>query len=324
MAIEIRFDMPYSLRVEGDFLLKTVGEEFQINLSTHFEETPKFPGAERVENVAIVNDDTNILSHTKVIAKYHPSDPSSVGDHAHFSRELPGIVLSVANALVSAARLAYGEYILDCIHLREHLGPITFSVPEILGRKGFSGTSDPLMGGITFRTPPRSGPETSEFARILAEGAPVTVAEELYFDARRYLMRGNCRMALANLVISFEVGLADSLSKVAASRGDSALEAEIVESMLGKLGQDLAKRTLGSSLEKSTYWGRKFSDAYGWLREVRNKVLHKARTSVTLDNVTRDFANRTELERLFAERDWLMGEIENAVARVIVGMPAKS
>lgn len=324
MTVEIKFDMPYSLRVDGDFLLKTLGEEFQVNLSTHFEENPKFLGAERVENVAIVHDDTNILSHTKVVAKYRPSDPSSVADREHLSRELPEIALAIANTLVSAARLAYGEYILDSIHRPERLGPITFSVPEIDGRKGFAGGFDPLMGGITFRTPPRSGPETSDFARILAEGAPITVAQELYFDARRYLVRGNNRMALANLVISFEVGLADSLSKVAASRGDSALEAQIINATLGDLGQGLARQTLGHSLEERTYWGPRVSDAYAWLRSARNGVLHKARTSVTRDNITRDFANRTELESLFTERDWLMGEIENAVARVTAGMPAKA
>lgn len=70
MPIEISFDMPYSLRVDGDFVVRTAGEGFNVTLSTHFEENPRFPGAETVENVAIVHDDTNILSHTKVIARY--------------------------------------------------------------------------------------------------------------------------------------------------------------------------------------------------------------------------------------------------------------
>jgi hypothetical protein len=323
MTIEIRFDMPYSLRIEGDFQLRTEGEEFEVNLSTHIEEEPRFPGAQRVENVAIVNDDTNVLSHTKVVAKYLPSDPSSVADPGRFSQEVSKIAQSIANALVNATRLAYGEYILDTIHHLKRLGPITFSVPQIGGRKGFFGVADPMMGGITMRTPSRSGPETSEFARILAEGAPITVAHGLYFDGRRYLVQGNTRMALANLVISFEVGLADSLSKVAASCGDSALEAQIINGTLGELGQSLAKRTLGHSLEESTYWTPRFSDAYGWLRNARNGILHKARTIVRLNNVTRDFANPTELGSLFTERDWLMGEIENAVARVIMGVSAK-
>ena len=34
-------------------------------------------------------------------------------------------------------------------------------------------------------------------------------------------------MALANLAISFEVGLTDRLSQIAKARGDAALEAEI-------------------------------------------------------------------------------------------------
>jgi hypothetical protein len=45
--------------------------------------------------------------------------------------------------------------------------------------------------------------------------------------------------------------------------------------------------------------------------------------SVTHDSATRDFSIRSELEALFAERDWLTGEIEAAVARVIAGQPVK-
>jgi hypothetical protein len=323
MPIEISFDMPYSLRVDGDFVVRTAGEEFNVALSTHFDENPRFPGAETVENVAIVNDDTDILSHTKVIARYDPSDPTAATDNARFSNEVVRIGLSIANALVSAARTAYQEYFLDHIYASKRLGPIAFSVSNISGAKNYSGYHDPLMGGITFRTPPRSGPDTSNFARILAEGATPTVAQELYFDARRYLLNRDYRMALANLVISFEVGLADSLAKIAVYRSDNALETLIVAGTLGELGRNLAKQTLGQSLEKKSYWGARFSDAYTWLMKSRNGVLHKAQMSVTHDGTTRDFSRPDELEALFCERDWLTGEIEAAVARVIAGQPAK-
>jgi hypothetical protein len=257
MSIEISFDMPYSLRVDGDFVVRTAGEKFNVTLSTRFEENPtRFPGAETVENVAIVGDDTNILSHTKVIARYDPSDPTAVTDNARFSNDVIRIVLSIANALVSGARAAYEDYFLDYIYAPKRLGPVAFSVSNIQGAKDYSGMHDPLMGGITFRTPPRSGHDTSNFGRILADGATLTVAQELYFDARRYLLRGNHRMALANLVISFEVGLADSLSKIAVSRADNALEALIVAGTIGDLGQNLAKQTLGQSLEKKELLGR--------------------------------------------------------------------
>jgi hypothetical protein len=252
MPIDINFDMPYSLQVDGDFVLKTAGEEFNVTLSTHFEEDPRFPGAETVENVAIVNDDTNILSHTKVIARYDPSDPTAVSDNARFSNDVARIAMSIANALVSATRAAYEEYFLDYIYAPKRLGPIMFSVSNIQGAKNYSGMYDPLMGGITFRMPPRSGHDTLTFGRILADGATLTVAQELYFDARQYLLRGNYRMALANLVISFEVGLADSLSKIAVSRADSALEALIVAGTLGDLGQNLAKQTLEHSVNRLT------------------------------------------------------------------------
>jgi hypothetical protein len=85
----------------------------------------------------------------------------------------------------------------------------------------------------------------------------------------------------------------------------------------------LAKQTLGQSLEKKSYWGDRFSDAYTWLTKSRNGVLHKAQMSVTHDSVTRDFSIRGELEALFDERDWLIGEIETAVSRAIAGQPAK-
>jgi hypothetical protein len=325
MPIEISFDMPYSLQVDGDFVVRTAGEEFNVTLSTHFEENPRFPGAETVENLAIVHDDTNILSHTKVIARYDPSDPTTVADNARFSADVARIALSIANALVSAARAAYGEYFLDYIYTSKRLGPIAFSVSEVQGVNSYSGLSDALMGGITFRMPPRSGHDTSNFGRILADGAILTVAQELYFDARQYLLRGNYRMALANLVISFEVGLADSLSKIAVFRGDSTLEAGIVKGTLGDLGGKFAKRTLGQAFDenKKSYWGDRFIDAYTLLRKSRNGVLHKAQMSVTHDSVTRDFSIRGELEALFGERDWLIGEIETAVSRVIAGQPAK-
>jgi hypothetical protein len=42
MKIELKFDMPFSLNVEGDFLVKTAGEEFHVTLKNYFEEDPIF------------------------------------------------------------------------------------------------------------------------------------------------------------------------------------------------------------------------------------------------------------------------------------------
>lgn len=315
--IEIRFDMPYALKVDGDFILRTAGKEFQVQLSTHNQENPRFPGAEKVENISIIHDDTNILAYTEVVARYVPSEPSEVADTGYLSGKGVEIALSIANALVAAARLAHGDYILDYIHTSERIGPIHFSVPAIDGRKPFFGTFDPLMGGITFRRRARIGSETAKFAQILAEGSDITTAQELYFDARRYFVRGNLRMALANLVISFEVGLADSLSRVAASRKNVALEAQIIEATLGELGTGLAKQVFGHSLEEQSFWGAAVCDGYVWLRRARNGILHKARTLVERGGVKRDFGDRGELERLFGERDLIVAEVEKAVSRAI-------
>lgn len=323
MPIEIKFDMPFSLNVEGTFLVKAMGEEFQVTLTTHVEDNPQFPGAESVENLAIVNDNTNILSHTKVIAQYLPSNPAATADPGRYSGEVPNIALSIANALISGVRHTLGNYFLDYLHHAKRLGPVQFSVPAIGESKRFAGMSDPLMGGITIRTPPRTGPEVSEFRRFLAGEIDITVAQDLYLDAKRYLDQRDARMALANLVISFETGLADSLLKIATSRNDAALEAKIAESTLAHLGEQFGKQLLGHSFAESGFWGTRFTDTYTWLRKARNSVLHKARMAVENDGVTKDFADLNELKALFAERDWLMSEVDSAVNRVLAGLPAK-
>ncbi len=234
-----------------------------------------------MKKIAIVDDDTNILAHTKVVASYSPQNLNDVSDHRIFSKQVGDVALSIANALVTGARLAFGEYVKDYIYSTKRLGPIAFTVAGIDGRKGYFGNYDPLMGGITVAPPPRSENAVEEFRRIVETGQALPVSKELYFDARRYLIHRNQRMALANLVISFEVALADALAKIALARGDSALEAEILSATIGVLGQKLAKRTLGYSFDNRSFWRARFSDTYEWLREARNKVLHKAGLVVT-------------------------------------------
>jgi hypothetical protein len=65
MPIELSFNLPYSLQVDGQFVLNALGESFDLTLSTVKESNPRFPGAESVENIAIVNDNSNILSHIR-------------------------------------------------------------------------------------------------------------------------------------------------------------------------------------------------------------------------------------------------------------------
>jgi hypothetical protein len=172
--------------------------------------------------------------------------------------------------------MAYGEYHLGYLYSADRLGPIAFKVLAIAGREPFSGRFDGLQGGITFARPARTEADTAAFANALAAGAALTPASELLFDARRYLLRGNKRMALANLAISFEVGLADRLTAVAISRNDQALEQQIARAALNELGTGLAIRTLGHSFAERKYWSDRFADAFEWLRTARNGVLHKA------------------------------------------------
>jgi hypothetical protein len=323
LAVEIRFDLPYSLGVEGDFTVRATGEVFDVSLATQIEDNPSFPGAAAVKNIAILEDDSNTLAHTKVIARYTPQNPSDLSDYATFSKRVACVALSIANVLVTGVRLAFSDYIKDYLYLPKRLGPIDFTVPSIEGRRGYVGWYDPLMGGITIATPPRTGSAAAEFGRIVAAGEALPVSKELYFEARRYLTLGNNRMALANLVISFEVGLADSLAKIAVARGDSSLEAKILDATIAALGQNFAKQTLGHSFDDRSFWGARFNDAYEWLRVARNEVLHKAHLVATRGTDTRDFSNASTLKGLFSEHDWLRSEIDRAVPNVIAGKPAK-
>ncbi len=322
MPIELSFDLPYPLRVDGQFVLNALGENFALTLSTVEEPKPNFPGAESVQGVAIMNDDTNILSHTHVQASYQPKDDVEASDPDKYSRAVPEMAIGISNALISALRIAYGEFHLEFLYSADRLGPISFCVPALVGNKRFSGSFDGLQGGITFALPPRTGPEAAPFATALASGAEQAPASELLFDARRYLLRGNKRMAVANLSISFEVGLADNLTEVAIKRNDQPLEQQIAKAAINDLGTGLAVRAFGHSFTERKYWTDRFSDAFEWLRTARNGVLHKAELNLTFGGRTRDFNQTAELKALFAERDWLVGEIEKATARVIAGKSA--
>jgi hypothetical protein len=323
MPIELSFDLPYSLQVDGQFVLNALGESFDLTLSTTKEPDPRFPGAESVENVAILNDDSKTFSHTHVQVSYTPRGEAEASDPAKYSRVVSEIAVGICNALISAVRVAYGEYHLEYLYSAHRLGPISFNVPAMAGRKPFSGCFDGLQGGITIARPARTGPEAVAFAKALADGAALAPASELLFDARRYLLRGNKRMALANLAISFEVGLADKLTEVAVSRNDQILEEQIARAALDDLGKRLAARTLGHSFAKRMYWSDRFADAFEWLRTARNGVLHKAQLNLTFAGHTRDFNKMAELKALFVERDWLVGQIEAATARVLAGKPAR-
>lgn len=324
LEVKIAFDMPYQLGVDGTFAAQVDGENLQLELVTHLENTPKFPGADIVENVAIVHDDTNVLGHTKVTARYIPTDQSLVADPRQYSNHVSNFSLSIANALVTGVRVAFNDYMKDYLHHAKRLGPISINVTGTDGEKGYFCYTDAMMGGITFASPPRRGPNTTEFARVLASGPSISVSKTLYFDAQRYKTHGDRRMALANLVMSFEIGLADSLARVARAQGNTALEADILEATIGRLGNTFAKQTLGESFDKEDYWGARLKAAYEWLRNTRNKVLHRAQMSVTFGAETRDFNDIGELEKFFAELDWFNSEIDKAVANVLVGKPAKS
>lgn len=315
-AISLKFDLPFSIHVDGPFELKASGEDFSVILSTYYEPIPTMLGAESIENVSIVNDEGSSISHTVVIANYTPKDLSAVTDPKKFMDGVPETALTIANALVAALREAYGEYHLDYLHSKTRLGPIACS-------GAVNGQFDALSGGITFQIPSRSGSLAEPFAKFLRCGAQLSVEQELYFDARRFLLRGNKRMALANLSISFEVRLASLLGTIAASQGDTSLENRINNATLAPLGQEFAKLTLGESLENRGFWGDSVANTFVWLRTARNKVLHKAQMSLSVSSVNRNFEQVSELKAIFSEHDLLVGELDLAAMRVLSGQSAK-
>lgn len=321
MPILLNFELPFSINVDGVFQLTAFEETFDVELSTQYNPDPRFPGAESVEGLAILHDESSILSNTKVVARYLPASATPI-DAEIYSIQAADIAVAITNALISALRIAFGEYHIDYVYSPAKLGPIQFNVPALNGGGRFGGSYDGLQGGITFQRRPRTGQQAAPFAAALITGASLSPSEEILFNARRYLLRGDRRMALANLAISFEIGLADRLTQVAAARADAALEAEIAKATLNELGTGLAARTLGISFAKRSAWGNRFHEVFEWLRVARNGVLHKAQLTLSYGGQTRNFTDKTELQALFNERDWFMAELDKAIARVLSGNPA--
>ena len=120
MTIELKFDLPFSLRVDGTFPLNALGEIFTVSLSTHREAAPRFPGADVAEGVAIIDDESNILAHTSVVVNYVPASSQAL-DPEKYSKDVGNISLSIANTLVSALRIAYDEHHLDYLYFSDKL-----------------------------------------------------------------------------------------------------------------------------------------------------------------------------------------------------------
>lgn len=319
MRVELSFDMPFSLNIEGNFLVKIDRESFSVSLTTHNEENPDFPHAESVNNISIIDDDTKILSHTKVHAKFNPLEKGKYADENLFFAEIEKLAISLANILISGARHVFGDYFLDYVYHEKRLGVINFT----FARDGQFGTSsgiyDSLMGGITTRVPPRSGAEALEFSRFLCGDLKATVAQDLYLDARRYLAQKNARMALANLVISFETGLADRFLDFVANRNDPDLEKDISRSTLSRLGEHYAKILLGHSFGEDGYWGSSFTGTFAYIRSARNNVLHKAIMKIQVNCSERDLSDLSELNELFKDRDLFMDKLDIIMCSSIEG-----
>lgn len=281
LEIVLNFDLPYPLFVEGRYPVRAGGENFIVSLHTHFENEPRIPGVESAENISLVHEDTNILAHTNVEAQFTSSDAELAWNQPRLYTELNRLSIALANVLIAGVRVEFNEHVLEFVYQPQRVGPIVYRILNVPKGAIVGGVCDPLMGGITSRKPTRTSTALIPFAQRIAEGAMPSVGEELYLDARRYLIRGNFRMALANLAISLEVRLSDALAAVALANGDLALEADVRKATLATLGQDCAKRALGFSLENAALAGIQACTAFRWLRIVRNEVLHKANMPVT-------------------------------------------
>ncbi len=317
MIIELRFEMPFYLGVEGFFPAKVGNEIAEVTLSTFYEKNPRMPGASFTKNIVLADDDTNIFRHTKVMADIYSDNPHFNAPENIEPQEIVKLAMSLANILITGVRLAYNDYIKEFIHSPKKLGPIDYKLKKKDGSILLSGNFDSFMGGITFATPPKKGIETIDFARILKNGAEMPIAKELYYDARRYMVNGNARMAMANLLLSFEVGLADSLYEIASCGTDTTSNNSILNAPIGTLGSRHSKRLLGASLNKSQYWGDRFANMYLWLKKTRDSVLHKANLIVEVNGKQRDFSDIETIKSFFEEYDWMQTELERAVRNII-------
>ncbi|GGG29534.1 hypothetical protein [Chelatococcus composti] len=312
--VKLDFSLPFSLHVNGSFDIKAMEERFSVTLETIFKKNPQLRFAEHVENVAIINDDSDQIAYTKVSAEYRPAKSRDWTDYKA-SLELRNAAIAIANALISGARHALGKHYLYYVYHPKQLEPINVLINE----NGHSlGIGLALSGGITIQTSPDKLTKDSEFGRILSGAKTVSVADDIYIEAQRWLEQRDPRMALANLVISFETGLADHLLRIAAMRGNPQLEADVSSATLASLGERWSTELLGKSFMNGSHWGSDFTESFCWIRDARNSVLHKAKLLVVRrDGRSRDFTNLEELKKLFEERDRLMNRINSAVCQAL-------
>jgi hypothetical protein len=150
--------------------------------------------------------------HTPGDRRYIPLSGGPI-DPADYSKQVAEIAVAITNSLLSALRIAFDEYHIDYVYSPDKLGPIHFEVPPLNGGKRFSGVTMGCKADHDAASP-KKWAQAAPFAQALVTGASLSPAEEILFNAKRYLLRGDRRMALANLAISFEVGLADRLAQL--------------------------------------------------------------------------------------------------------------
>lgn len=318
LPIKIEFDLPYSLRLDVLCRVRTNIREYQIRLSTIYNENPQMPGADHVENIEYVHDNTNIFAYTHVQAEYAMADVDIQADHRQVIDAVNTVALDVSNAIISAARSSFKEFHYYSLFSADQLNNIGIEVHPGDGHRPWSGMVDNFGGGFTMRRPARDTGAVGVFCRTVDSGEELPISDQLFFDANAYMLANNNLMAAANLAISFETLLARELSRVATHRSDTGLQNDIDSASINELGTKIGKAIFGASMENATSWGPDFVSAYRWLRTIRNKVLHKAETVVTLDGQTKDFSQKSDLKWLFEKRSIVANEVSRRVEALII------
>lgn len=312
MSVTVSFNLPYLLKIDGDFEANVDGNLFRIKLESFREEEPNFHGKRNAiysSNMSIIRDDTTIMGYTKVYAECLSSN---IDVSMYPPDDLPRtLAIKISNRLICAAKNAFDCYELENIFHEKRIGCITYSIS--IDDRRESGIFDPLMGGVTFSCAQHQQSIEVFSSELLLE-SEVPAWKELYFDAKRYLLNKNIKMALINISISFELRMIGVLISAAENK-DIDIGIESIKSLtLTKLGTGICKKIFKHSLDDCKSWGKDIVDIYKIFVKVRNAILHGAETVLVFDSVSRDFSKESEADALFSKYDYFFSVLQYKVS----------
>lgn len=314
---EITIDLPFWLKIEGELPFRLENKTGRIRIETVKRDSPKIPGFETALGAYLVNDDTDFIAHTKLTVWTEFDIPKGSRESAIFSLStFPQNNLQICNFIINSVRFCYKDYVLRTLSEPNELQSLTYHIRPPGTEKWVGGGAITLPVSAITNVPP-SYPKTNhaKFKHFVVHGTQLTLAQELYCDARHYLIKNNARMSLSNLTVGFEVFLFETVRTISELDSDRLPIRENYEEWpMNKLATKGFTQALGGSLENRKFWGKDFARTYKILNGARNAVLHKGRLQLTFDGNHYDFADREVLEKFFDDTDAL---IENINSRLL-------